>query len=194
MTLLSDRPTVGTIANRVSAVTKYWWLGLITGTAWLIVSLMIFRFDYTTVAAVSVLFGFVALAAGLNEFLLAGATFGRWRFAHVALGAIFTVVGFTSFAQPWSTFVGLAAMVSFFLVFRGTFDLVQAFSLTGVVRGSWLLILAGIAEIGLGFWAAGSWKLSVVLLVAWVGATAMLRGITEITAAFATKELHDATK
>ena len=193
-TLLTARPTIGTITNRVSSAAKYWWLGLVTGIAWLIVSVMIFRFDYTTVAAVSSLFEFVALAAGLNEFLIARMASGGWRFAHAALGAIFTVVGFASFLHPWTTFVGLAAMVSFFLVFRGTFDLVQAFSLTGVVRGSWLLVLAAVAQIGLGLWAAASWNLSVVLLVAWVGVTAMLRGITEITGAFAVKELHDAAK
>lgn len=194
MTLLTELSPIRTIENRVADASRYWWLGLISGIAWLIVSVAIFRFDYTTVAAVSVLFGFVALGAGLNEYALTSVTSGGWRVAHFLLGAVFTVAGITSFFQPWSTFVGLAAIVSFFLIFRGTFDLIQAFSLTGVVRGSWLLVLSGVAELVLGLWAAGSWKMSVVVLVAWVGAAAMLRGITEITAAFAVKELHDHTK
>jgi len=65
--------------------------------------------------------------------------------------------------------VALAALVSFFLVFRGSFDLIMAFSLSRDMPGWWLLVITGIAELLIGFWAAGSWNLSVVVLVAWVG-------------------------
>lgn len=191
MALLTDQPTVRAIREPVAAATKYWWLPLVTGVAWLILSVVIFRFDYTTVAAVSVLFGFVALAAGLNEVLLATVTTRGWRVAHILLGALCTIVAVTAFVQPWSTFVGLAAMVGFFLVLRGTFDIIQALSFGSRANGGWLLVLAGVAEVALGFWAAGSWQLSVVVLVAWVGATALLRGITEIAAAFMVKDVHD---
>ena len=37
--------------------TRFWWLLLITGVAWIVLSIVILRFDYTTVAAVAVLFG-----------------------------------------------------------------------------------------------------------------------------------------
>jgi len=38
--------------------------------------------------------------------------------------------------------------------------------------------------LGLGFWAAGSWNVSVVVLVAWVAAGAMVHGIGEIALGF----------
>jgi uncharacterized membrane protein HdeD (DUF308 family) len=47
----------------------------------------------------------------------------------------------------------------------------------------WLQLVAGIAEILLGFWAAGSWNISAVLLVASVAGFALARGITEIALA-----------
>jgi uncharacterized membrane protein HdeD (DUF308 family) len=165
-------------------VTGNWWLPLVTGVAWLIVSVAIFRFDWTTVAAVSVLFGAVALGATMNEVLLASVSTRGWRIAHLVLAALSFVVGVVSFIHPGGTFVALAALVSFYLVFRGSFDLVMAFSLSHAVPGWWLLVITAISELLIGFWAAGSWNLSVVVLVAWVGAVTLMRGVTEIVLAF----------
>ena len=40
--------------------------------------------------------------------------------------------------------------------------------------------MAGIVEVLLGFWAAGYYGRSIVLLVAWVGISCLIRGITEV--------------
>ena len=172
-----------------SPMTDNWWLPLVTGVAWLVVSILIFRFDYTTVAAVAVLFGLVALASAMNEVLLASISTRGWRVSHLVLAALSFVVGIVSFVHPGDTFVALAALVSFYLVFRGSFDLVLAFSLSREMPGWWLLVITAISELLIGFWAAGSWNLSVVVLVAWVGAAALMRGVTEIAFAF---QLRDA--
>jgi len=172
----------------LSPVTDNWWLPLVTGVAWLVVSILIFRFDYTTVTAVSVLFGLVALAAAMNEVLLASISTRGWRVAHLVLAALSFVVGIVSFIHPGDTFVALAALVSFYLVLRGSFDLVMAFSLSREMPGWWLLVITAISELLIGFWAAGSWNLSVVVLVAWVGAAALTRGMAEIAFAFQLRE------
>jgi uncharacterized membrane protein HdeD (DUF308 family) len=172
------------VGHFLPPATGNWWLPLVTGVAWLIVSVAIFRFDYTTVAAVSVLFGAVALGAALNEVLLASVSTRGWRMAHLVLAALSFAVGIVSFIHPGGTFVALAALVSFYLVFRGSFDLVMAFSLSHAVPGWWLLVITAISELLIGFWAGGSWDLSVVVLVAWVGAAALMRGVTEIVLAF----------
>jgi uncharacterized membrane protein HdeD (DUF308 family) len=195
MTLLTDAPGARTLAGDTAATArKYWWLPLITGSAWMIVATLVFRFDYTTVAAVSVLFGCVALGAGINEFVLAGLRTRGWQITHALLGVLFTVISVIAFVQPWTTFVGLAAAVSIFLIVRGTVDLVTAVTVGGAMPQSWILGLVALAELGLGLWAAGSWRLSVVVLVAWVGATALMRGITEITAAFGLREVGHSTR
>jgi uncharacterized membrane protein HdeD (DUF308 family) len=48
----------------------------------------------------------------------------------------------------------------------------------------WLQLILGIVELLIGFWAAGYWGRSAILLIAWVGAIALFRGITEIIFAF----------
>jgi uncharacterized membrane protein HdeD (DUF308 family) len=176
----------------IAPVTGKWWIPLVTGVAWLVVSVLIFRFDYSTVAAVAVLFGIVAIASSLNEVMLAAISTTGWRIAHLLFAALTFAVGIISFIHPGDTFVALAALVSFYLVFRGSFDLVQAFSLSRYLPGWWLLLITGIAELLIGFWAAGSWDLSVVVLVAWVGATALMRGLTEIVAAFQLRDVGHA--
>jgi uncharacterized membrane protein HdeD (DUF308 family) len=66
---------------------------------------------------------------------------------------------------------------------RGCFDLVAAFA-ANVVSGWRVLLICGLIELGLGFWAAGSWYASVTVLVAWVAAAALVRGIGDIALGF----------
>ncbi|MDT4934348.1 MAG: hypothetical protein QOK11_2240 [Pseudonocardiales bacterium] len=184
-----ERVEDGPLGRFLAPVADNWWLLLVTGVAWLLVSIVIFRFDYTTVAAVGVLFGIVALGAAANEVLLATVSSNGWRVAYLVMAGLSFVVGIVSFFHPGDTFVALAALVSFYLVFRGSFDLIKAFSLSRYLPGWWLLVITAIAELLIGFWAAGSWNNSVVVLVAWVGAAALTRGITEIVGAFQLREV-----
>jgi uncharacterized membrane protein HdeD (DUF308 family) len=165
-------------------VASYWWLALISGVAWIVLSIVILRFDYTSVAAISVLFGVIALGAAGTESVIAGVSKGGWRWLHFLLAIVFVIAGVTAFFQPGGTFVALAAVVSFYLIFRGISDIAIGFSLSGAASVSWVSVLTGFLELLLGFWAAGSWGLSVTLLVAWVAAAALLHGIGNLLAAF----------
>jgi uncharacterized membrane protein HdeD (DUF308 family) len=101
---------------------------------------------------------------------------------------LFIVVGVVAFFRPEDTFVGLAAVMSFYFVFRGAFDIATALA-GSRVPGWWVLLLVGIAEIAIGFWAAGSWKVSVVVLVSWVAAGALIHGIGQIASAFMVRKV-----
>jgi uncharacterized membrane protein HdeD (DUF308 family) len=164
--------------------TRFWWLLLITGAAWIVLSIVILRFDYTTVAAVAVLFGVYCLVAAVNEIAIgAVSSSAGWRIAHGLLAALLVVVGVVSLMNLGATFASLAAIVSFYFIFRGCFDVVMALA-GSAVPGWWVLLICGLIELGLGFWAAGSWNVSVLILVAWVAAGALLHGIGEIALAF----------
>jgi uncharacterized membrane protein HdeD (DUF308 family) len=56
----------------------------------------------------------------------------------------------------------------------------------------WLQLIGGIIELALGFWAAGYYGRSAVLLVAWVAAFAIIRGVRDIVLAFRVREVQHA--
>jgi uncharacterized membrane protein HdeD (DUF308 family) len=136
-----------------------------------------------------VLFGILVLATAANEVLIASLASGGRSILHLVLAAVFVVTGIVAFIHPGDTFVGLAAVLSFYLKFRGSFDIITAISDSSPASSWWLLLISGMAELLLGFWAAGSWGLSVVVLVSWVGAAAFLHGIAEIVGAFRLRDL-----
>jgi uncharacterized membrane protein HdeD (DUF308 family) len=174
----------------IERTTRYWWLVLLTGVAWIAVAVIVFRFDYTSVRAISWLFGWIAIAVGVSELFSAVMAQGWWRILSAFLGAIFIVVGIVAFFTPGNTFVGLAAVISFYFVFAGTWNLITALWTRSANEAWWVQAVSGVIELGLGFWAAGYWERSVTLLVAFVGAMALLRGINEIVLAFRLHQVH----
>ena len=168
----------------VESAAGMWWMFLLTGILWLLVSIILFRFDYTSVSAISILFGFVAIFAGLNEFIAMTMAPRWWKVMHILLGLLFIGVGIVAFIHPGNTFAALAAVFSFFLIFKGGFDVIVAIATRGEIEVWWLQLVVGLVELALGFWAAAYFGRSAILLVAWVAAIALLRAITEIIFAF----------
>ena len=89
-------------------------------------ALLVFRFDYTSVSAVSILLGTVVLCAALFEAVAAAGTHGWWRVAHIGLAIAFAVIGTLAFIHPENTFSALASIFAFYLFLRGIFDIVVA--------------------------------------------------------------------
>jgi len=176
-TMFEERELVEEAADR-------WWLFLLTGIAWLVFALLVFQWDYTTVYAISYLFGVVALVAGLNEFLAIGVSTTGWKIVRGILGVLFVIAGIWALVHPHNAFATLAALIGFFLLFKGIFDLTVAFVAKSQFDLWWLQLTVGIIEILLAFWVAGSFEKKTILLVIWVGVIALSRGITELFLAF----------
>jgi uncharacterized membrane protein HdeD (DUF308 family) len=163
---------------------------LITGIAWILVGLIVLRFDYTSVSAISLLFGFVAIAAGVMEIMVMFLAAGWWKVLHIVLAIVFIVAGIVAFIHPGDTFEALAAVFSFFLIVAGTFDIIVSISTRHEIEVWWLQLVGGIIELALGFWAAGYYGRSAVLLIAWVAAFAVIRGVRDIVLAFRIREVQ----
>ena len=181
-TMFAEREVAEEAADR-------WWLFLLTGIAWLVFALMVFQWDFTTVYAVSYLFGVVALFAGLNEFLRMTAASTGWKIAHVILGVLFVLAGLWAIVHPHNAFTTLAGLIGFFFLFKGIFDLTLAFATRAASELWWLQLVVGLLEILLAFWVAGSFRDKTILLVAYVGIIGLSRGITELIVAFKLKGL-----
>jgi uncharacterized membrane protein HdeD (DUF308 family) len=169
-----------------------WWLLLITGVGWTLVAIILLRFDYTSVSSISLLFGFVAIAAGVIEVGMIFLASGWWKLLNAILALVYLVVGVVAFVHPGDTFLALAAIFSFFLIFAGTFDVIQSISARHEIEVWWLQLIGGLIEIALGFWAAGYYGRSAVLLIAWVAAFAVIRGVRDIVLAFRVREIQHA--
>jgi uncharacterized membrane protein HdeD (DUF308 family) len=77
-----------------------WWLVLFTGMGWMLVGLIVLRFDYTSVSAISILFGAVAIAAGVMEIGVLILVSGWWKPLHAVLVVVFIAAGVVAFIHP----------------------------------------------------------------------------------------------
>jgi uncharacterized membrane protein HdeD (DUF308 family) len=173
----------GELGGRDGGGDPLWWVPLVTGSLWLIFALIVFQFDYTTVSALSILLGTVLMAAALLEAVAAAGAHGWWRVVHIGLAIAFAAIGVAAYAHPENTFKALATIFAFFLLLRGTVEVVAAFFIRPAELW-WVGLVAGLVQILLAFWAAGDFGHKAFLLVVWVGASALAHGILQIVTAF----------
>jgi len=176
--------------SEVEQATRWWWVFLITGSLWLIISLVVFRFDLSSVTAVGIMIAIVVIASGANELLAIGVSAGGWKWVHGILGVVFTVFGIVALVHPDKTFIALASIMGFVLIMKGAFDIVVALMMRDQLDLWWMQLIAGAVEIGLAFWAAGYFGGKAIILVAFVGAWCLFRGLTEIILAFQLRSVH----
>ena len=166
-----------------------WWMFLVTGISWLVLSLIVLRFRITSVVAVGVLMGVVFLGGWLGELVIASMR-TRWRWAHVLMAVLFLFAACWSFASPFSAFWSLAAIFGLLVIFRGSLDLVTSISSRDINPAWWLGLTAGVLEILLGFWVSQQeFPARALLLIFWVGFFALFRGFSDILLAFEVRSL-----
>jgi len=182
------------IVEAFQAATRLWWIFLVIGTAWLLFAILVFRFDWTSVKAISIVFGVVVLAAGIDEILIAfsGGQSGWMIALRLVLAAAFIVIGVIAFIHPGNTFKALAAVMSFYFILKGAFTMIVALATRKEAELWWVALLLGLAELLIGFWAAGDFGHRQILLIVWVGVLALLRGISSIVFAFRVRDLREA--
>ena len=169
---------------------RHWWVFLVTGILWILFAWIVLSFDYDTVWAVAVFFGFGMLAGGVMT-IMVGLDATSWRWLHVTFGIIAILAGLIALIWPGQTFLVLAAIIGWYVMFAGILDLVTAFATKDENDLWWLQLILGIAQVLIGFWAIGYSGRSITLLVIWVGATALARGISSLFLGFG---LHHAGK
>jgi len=171
-------------------VTGTWWVFLITGILWLWVSLIVLRFNLSSVAAVGVLLGVIFLMVAMNEFVIAGLV-KSWRWFHILLGVLFVIGSIWAFVHPIGAFYELASILGFLLLLKGTFDIITAMITKEENELWWLGLTVGILQILLAFWVSQQYFAPrAILILIWVGFMAMFRGISEIVLAFQMRRVH----
>jgi uncharacterized membrane protein HdeD (DUF308 family) len=177
-----------TSTGNVGRLAYPWWLLLVVGIAWLIFGFVILTFDFDTVLAIAYIAGVVFIASGVTELAIAFTVPG-WRWIHILIGLLAIGAGFIAFAWPGKTFMVMAAILAWYLLFDGTFKIIASFLDRHDYDLWWLSLIVGIIEVAVAFWAIGYPGRSLVLLVLWVAAAAICRGIGDIFLAFRVKDM-----
>jgi uncharacterized membrane protein HdeD (DUF308 family) len=178
-------------AEEVLEDSRGWWMFLLTGILWIIFGFIVLSFDdFETVWAVAVFFGIGFIVGGILELAVASRVPG-WKWLHILFGIIAIVAGILALIWPGQTFLVLAAIIGWYVLFSGIMDIITAFVTKDENDLWWLQLVLGIAQVLIGFWAVGYAGRSIALLVIWVGASALARGISDIFIGFG---LHSAGK
>ena len=174
---------------------RYWWVLLITGIAWLVVAWVVLRANITSLTTVGILLGVLFIAAGINEVAFAGLVTGGWKLLHYAMGVIFLLGGLWAFIRPVNTFFALASVLGLILLFYGAFEIVRGVASRDENRYWWVGLVTGILLVLLAFWVSSSdreFNLAnrTFLILFWVGFWALIHGFTQIMLAFSVRRVH----
>ena len=198
------RPPGGPVQQAVSELSGYWWLWLVAGIAWIVISAALLQFDQASVTTVGVLVGLLFTFAGVQNVAIAFAprealeNLGlstAWRWVAGLFGVLFFGAAIACFISPENTFAGLADMLGFLFLLIGLWWMFRAFLEKEVNSLWWLTLLSGILMTVLGFWTAGQfWIEKAYLLLVFAGIWALMEGIIDVVRAFEVREVHEAAE
>ena len=162
-----------------------WGFLLFAGVVWLAIGWSVLRLEPDDIVLVA---GPVLLFGALMEAVRALAGTRTW-WLNAGLAVLFAATGVTLLLAPSeSSYTTPAALVGWFLMVRGAADV----ALSMVTRESdriWgLLLVVGVTEACLGFFAASPLARTADLMILVVGALGLLRGVADLVAALRLRE------
>jgi uncharacterized membrane protein HdeD (DUF308 family) len=177
------------------ALSKFWWLWLVAGIAWIAIALIILQFDQASINTVGVLIGIMFLLSAVQQAGF-GMMVGGWMRAVMWVFAfLFLVAGVISLISPENTFAAIADILGFLFLLVGTFWIIQAFGERDVNQLWWFGLIAGISMIVLAFWTGGQFFIDkAYVLLVFAGIWAMFHGVGDILRAFQLRELGKLTR
>jgi uncharacterized membrane protein HdeD (DUF308 family) len=189
---MQQSATVSVLREAVDDLSRWWWLWLLAGIAWIVIALAVLQFDQASVTTVGVLIGLMFLLAGAQQFALA-ALAPRLKWLWALFGALFIVAGVISLISPENTFAGVADILGFLFLLVATFWIIQSFAERPINDFWWLGLIAGILMVVLAFWTSGQFFITkVYVLLVFAGIWALMQGVTDIVRAFQIRSLRTA--
>lgn len=184
-------PLLDTLRAGTHEASRAWGWIVALGALWIGYGTLVLSFQVSSLVAVASFVAVAFLLGGTTQ-LVAATREPALRWLNIIGGALGIAAGVLTFAWPGITLYVVSILVACYLIVHGTIHLVTA--LAGPKLGWWWTgLLAGIAELVLGVWAARSWENSLVTLVTLVGVWAISRGVTEIFAGFTLRQIRKDT-
>jgi uncharacterized membrane protein HdeD (DUF308 family) len=173
--------------TQTEAVSKGWWVLLVTGLVSIVAGGLIFFVDWTV----------GGLAAFVATLLIVRGVFtifsipvdGSVRSWSIALGLVEMFVGIGVFAWPGPALLVVALSIGWLLMFRGSMTIMGAITSRKVLPLWGLVLVAGILEVVVAVYLLGRPGLTLVATVLAIGFATGLYGVLEVVAAFEVKNL-----
>jgi uncharacterized membrane protein HdeD (DUF308 family) len=177
------------IASMLERVASYWWVELLLGLFWVVIAVVVLKFDQASVTTVGILTGLMFLVFAAQEFALAAVDrHTRWLWA--IFGVLLAASGIVALIHPVSTFAGFADILGFVFALIGVMWMVQAFAERPINSLWWLTLISGIMMIVVAFWVSGQFFVyRAYTLLIFAGLWAMTTGIIDVVRAFEIREL-----
>jgi uncharacterized membrane protein HdeD (DUF308 family) len=170
-------------------VASYWWVELVLGVFWVVISIAVLKFDQASVTTVGILTGLMFLLFAAQESVLAAVDRPR-RWIWAIFSVLLSASGIVALIHPTATFAGFADILGFVFLLIGVMWMVQAFTERPVNDLWWLTLLSGIMMTVLAFWVSGQFfVVRAYTLLIFVGIWAMTTGIIDIVRAFQIREV-----
>lgn len=179
----------GLLRPFLAQVSRFWWIELLLGVVWVVIAVVVLKFNNASVVTVGVITGIMFLLFAAEEFALA-ALDASFRWVWGFFGVLLTAAGILAFIHPRNTFAAFADILGFVFLVIGILWMVQAFTERPFNGLWWLGLISGILMVILAFWVSGQFFLDrAVTLLVFAGVWAMVKGITDIIRAFQIRHL-----
>jgi uncharacterized membrane protein HdeD (DUF308 family) len=163
-----------------------WGFLMFTGAAWLAISWSVLRLEPMDIAAVA---GPIVLFGAVGELLRALAGTRTW-WLNVCLTVLFGATGgLLMWDNQDSTYTTPAALIGWYLMVRGAFDVAVGIMTRGTDRTWSLLVTVGVLQTGLGFFSSSSFARTGPLVIVVLGALGTLRAVADLVTALRLREV-----
>jgi hypothetical protein len=165
-----------------------WGLLLFAGVAWLAIGWTVLRLapsDVVAVAAAVLFFG------ALCEVVRALAGMRTW-WLNAGMAVVFAATGGVLLADRGEAFSTPLSLIAWFLMVRGALDVAVSVMNRGVDRTWGLIMTLGLAQAGLGFFAATPYARAADPVVVTVGGLCVVRALADLTTSLRLREVAQA--
>jgi uncharacterized membrane protein HdeD (DUF308 family) len=171
---------------QVTELTSNWWALALRGAVSILLGLIAFTMPGLTIAALVTIFGVYAFVEGVLA-IMAGLRgvreHDRWGWMLVE-GIVGIGAGLIAFFMPGVGALAIVWLVAAWAVITGVLEIGAAIRLRKIIEGEWMLMLAGVLAILLGFFIMSRPGLGALLLTTWLGVYAIFAGIVTLFLAF----------
>lgn len=168
-----------------------WWMVALRGVAAIVFGVLAFVWPGVTIVALALLWGVYALVDG------AIALGTAWRVRDedqpvwplALLGILGVLAGLAAIFMPGIAAIALVTLVGAWAVVTGALEIVAAVRLRRVIDNEWLLVLAGIASVILGFLLLARPGVGAIVLAWYIAAYAIVFGVLLVALGFRLRAL-----